>query len=84
MKKFNVLEHELVPEHYLVPREEEEKILQELSADKSLLPKIYRSDPAVKMLEKIYGPVEPGRIVKVVRDSTVAGKTIVYRTVVEQ
>ncbi|MGC8496613.1 MAG: DNA-directed RNA polymerase subunit H [Thermoplasmata archaeon] len=84
MKKFNVLEHELVPEHYLVPREEEEKILQELSVDKSLLPKIYRSDPAVKMLEKIYGPIESGRIVKIIRNSAVAGKTIVYRTVVEQ
>ena len=62
MKKVNVMEHELVPEHYLLSEEEEKGILEKLQITKDSLPKIKRSDPVVKILEKIYGPIKHGRI----------------------
>jgi len=84
MRKINVMEHELVPEHYLLPEEEEKEVLEKLQITKDSLPKIKRSDPAVKVLEKIYGPVKPGRIIRVVRKSQTSGKFTAYRVVVEE
>ncbi len=84
MKKLNVLEHELVPEHYLLSEEEERDVLEKLQVSKDSLPKIKRSDPVIKMLEKISGPVKPGRVIKIVRKSPTSGKTVAYRVVVEE
>ncbi len=84
MKKINVLEHELVPEHYLLSEEEEREILEKLQISKDSLPKIKRSDPAIKMLEKISGPIKPGRVIKIIRKSPTSGKTVAYRVVVEE
>ena len=45
MSKFNVLEHEIVPVHHLVPVEEEESVLTKLNVTKDDLPKIGINDP---------------------------------------
>ncbi len=79
---FNVLEHELVPEHYLVPAEEEEEILRELNVKKENLPKIKKSDPVLRILERNYGHIPVGSLIKIVRKSPTAGKTVVYRVVI--
>ncbi|MDP8011548.1 MAG: DNA-directed RNA polymerase subunit H [Thermoplasmata archaeon] len=84
MKKVNIMEHELVPEHYLLSEEEEKELLDKLQVTKDSLPKIKRSDPAIKVLEKIYGPIKPGRVIKIVRKSQTSGKFIAYRVVVEE
>ncbi|MGC8672681.1 MAG: DNA-directed RNA polymerase subunit H [Thermoplasmata archaeon] len=84
MKKVNVMEHELVPEHYLLTEEEERDILQKLQVTKDSLPKIKRSDPIIKVLEKIYGPIKPGSMIKIVRRSQTSGKFIAYRVVTEE
>jgi DNA-directed RNA polymerase subunit H len=84
MRKINVMEHELVPEHHLITEEEEKNLLQSLGAEKDSLPKIKRSDPAIKMLEKIYGPIRPGRVIKIIRKSPTSGKSIAYRVVTEE
>lgn len=47
---FNVLEHNLVPEHYLLSPEDAEKVLAELNITKDQLPKIRRGDACVKLL----------------------------------
>ncbi|NPA75393.1 MAG: DNA-directed RNA polymerase subunit H [Euryarchaeota archaeon] len=80
--RFNVLEHELVPEHYLVPAEEEDKILKELGAKKENLPKIRKSDPVLRILERNYGHIPIGSLIKIVRKSPTAGRIVVYRVVV--
>ena len=83
MARFNIIMHELVPEHHLVPKEEEDEILKELGVDKEGLPKIKITDPAVRVLEEINGDrIEEGRLVKVVRNSHTAGRFVVYRAVI--
>ncbi len=84
MRKINVMEHELVPEHHLLSEEEEKKLLELLGTERDSLPKIKRSDPAVKVLEKIYGPIKQGRIIKIIRKSPTSGKSIAYRVVTEE
>jgi DNA-directed RNA polymerase subunit H len=81
-EEFNVLEHELVPEHYLLKSEEGEKMLSELKLTKDQLPKIRLSDPCVVVLDKISGAVSEGQIVKVVRRSPTNGVSVCYRLVV--
>lgn len=84
MAKFNVLHHDLVPEHHLVETVQEERILTDLGISKDLLPKIGKSDPAVRALEEIHGPIESGRIVEIVRRSPTAGMSKYYRVVVSE
>jgi DNA-directed RNA polymerase subunit H len=81
-EEFNVLEHELVPEHYLLKSEEAEKMLSGLKLTKDQLPKIRLSDPCVVVLDKISGAVSEGQIVKVVRRSPTNGVSVCYRLVV--
>ncbi len=81
-EEFNVLEHDLVPEHYLLKNDEAEKTLADLKLTKDQLPKIRLSDPCVIALDKICGPVEEGQIVKIVRSSQTNGISTSYRLVV--
>src|SRR2546427_177142 len=67
--RFNVLEHQLVPEHRLVAEEEAERVLKAMKITRDQLPKIRKSDPVIQVLEKIEGPIEEGRIVRVTRVS---------------
>lgn len=77
-----MLEHQLVPEHRLVAEEEAEGILKKLRITKDQLPKIHRSDPVIQVLERIEGPIEEGRIIKVTRVSGTAGVSEAYRLVI--
>lgn len=80
--EINVLEHEFVPEHHLLKKDESDKILAELKLTRDQLPKIRLSDPCIITLDKISGPVEEGQIVKIVRRSQTSGVSICYRLVV--
>ncbi|MFG1519351.1 MAG: DNA-directed RNA polymerase subunit H [Thermoplasmataceae archaeon] len=81
MARVNVLKHEMVPEHYIVTKKEEESLLKQLGISKDLLPRINRSDPAIKALEEINGPIEEGTIIKIIRKSPTAGTSTYYRVV---
>ena len=81
-EEFNVLEHELVPEHYLLKSDEATKMLAEHKLTKDQLPKIRLSDPCVIALDKISGPVEEGQIVRIVRRSQTSGIFECFRLVV--
>jgi DNA-directed RNA polymerase subunit H len=74
--QFNVLEHDLVPEHYLLSDEETKKVLASLKIQKDQLPKIRKGDACIRLLENIEG------VVKIVRRSATAETTIAYRLVV--
>ena len=81
-EEFNVLEHELVPEHHLMTEKEGSKLLKDLDLTKDQLPKIRLSDPCIRALDAICGPVEEGMIVKIVRRSETSGMSVCYRLVV--
>jgi len=80
---FNVLEHDLVPEHHLMSEEEVQKKLSELKITKDQLPKIRKGDACIRLLEKIHGPIAEGRVIKIVRKSATAETFEVYRLVIK-
>ncbi len=83
MVKYNILQHELVPAHEVLSKEEEEKVLKNLGVKREQLPKIKKSDAVIKILEEKYGPIEPGTIIKITRNnSRTSGIYVVYRMVV--
>ncbi len=77
-KKFNVLEHDLVPDHILLNEEETQELLTKYKITKGQLPKIKTSDVVVKQIE-----AKPGDVLKIIRKSLTAGKAISYRLVIE-
>ena len=80
---FNVLKHELVPEHDLLPEEEVEKILEKFKITRDQLPKIKTNDAAIKVLENVYErPIREGSVIKIVRKSETAELFVAYRLVV--
>ena len=72
-----ILEHELVPKHELLSKEEAVKVLRELGVRPEQLPWIRASDPVARLLG-----AKPGDIIRVVRKSPTAGVSIAYRFVV--
>lgn len=76
-KKFDVTEHELVPEHEIMSEEEAEKLLEEFDIAATQLPKMDSKDPVAKEIG-----AESGDIIKITRDSSTAGKSTAYRYVI--
>ena len=73
----DVTDHELVPEHEVLEEDVLDGVLDEYDIDRTDLPKIKRSDPALP------DGAQPGDVVKVTRDSRTTDRAIVYRLVVE-
>jgi DNA-directed RNA polymerase subunit H len=76
-KKFTILDHELVPKHILLTKEEKKQLLKQLKIRPEQLPWIRASDPVAKLIG-----AKPGDIVKIIRKSPTAGETVAYRFVV--
>lgn len=84
MAEFNVLEHDLVPSHFLLTEKEAEEVMKKFKVGKDQLPKIRHSDPCVRALEDaMTKDIEEGSIIKIVRKSQVAGTSTSYRVVVK-
>ena len=81
MSEFNVLAHELVPAHQIVPEKDEEEILKRLNATKDQLPKIRKIDPVIIALEEIYGEIRDGRMLRILRRSSTSGISEAFRVV---
>ena len=77
-KPFSVFDHELVPKHEILSKEEAEEVLGRYRVKPHQLPRIKASDPAAKELG-----AKPGDILKILRKSPTAGETVAYRYVVE-
>ncbi|WP_336000896.1 DNA-directed RNA polymerase subunit H [Halorientalis halophila] len=73
----DVSEHELVPDHNVLPDEDLEDVLQEYNIDRTDLPKITRADPALPE------EADVGDVIEIVRDSRTTDRAVVYRLVVE-
>ena len=75
---FDLFQHELVPPHIIASDDEIELVLNHYGIARNQLPRIYRDDPAVKVLG-----ARPGEIVRIQRESPTAGSTFYYRLVVD-
>ena len=76
----DVRQHELVPEHSILAEDAVEDVLAEYDVDRTDLPKITRTDPALKDID---AEPEVGDVVEIVRDSRTTDEATVYRLVVE-
>jgi len=76
-KKIDILQHLLVPKHAKLSEEDAKKLLESYNITTSQLPKILKSDPAIKHLNP-----KVGDIIKITRESPTAGKTEFYRIVI--
>jgi len=76
-KEGKIMEHELVPKHELLTKEEALKVLRELGVRPEQLPWIRASDPVAKLLG-----AKPGDIVRILRKSATSGVSVAYRFVV--
>jgi len=75
----DIRDHRAVPEHRKMTEEEVEELLEKFDAEKSDLPKIERTDAALKQMD-----VEVGDVLEINRDSPTAGETTYYRRVIER
>jgi DNA-directed RNA polymerase subunit H len=73
----DVSDHELVPEHRVLPEEDLEDVLTEYDIDRTDLPKIKRTDAALP------DDAEVGDVIEIVRDSRTTDRAVVYRLVRE-
>jgi len=74
--KFKVDKHTLTPKHLKLGEREKAQLLEKYHVTSKELPKILRTDSAIKELE-----VKLGDVVKIVRKSPTAGESIFYRVV---
>ena len=77
-KEVDVSKHELVPKHEIISAKEKEELIKKYGSLKNF-PRIYSSDPQVKLLS-----AKPGDVIKITRYNEVTGESIYYRVVVEK
>jgi DNA-directed RNA polymerase subunit H len=74
---FDLFSHELVPPHSIADEDEVSLVMEYYGITRNQIPRILRSDPAVKVLG-----AKPGQVVRIERDSDTAGAVYYYRLVV--
>ena len=72
-----LMDHQLVPQHEVLPKERVEEVLSKYGIQLNKLPTILRDDPIVKELK-----AERGDLIRIVRKSVTAGESIYFRVVV--
>ncbi len=74
----NAQDHRLVPQHRKMEEDEIKELLNKYNIEKENLPKIERTDAALKQMD-----VENGDVIEITRESPTAGETQYYRYVIE-
>ena len=74
--KFKVDKHILTPKHVKVGDRERSQLLEKYSVTPKELPKILKTDSAIKELDP-----KPGDVIKIIRKSPTAGESLFYRVV---
>ena len=77
-EKLDVSNHILVPKHEKCSETEKKAVLKKYTVEIKDLPKISINDAAIVDMN-----LEPGDVIKITRDSQVAGKITFYRVVIE-
>lgn len=75
----NILNHELVPKYEILDKGKRENVLEKFTIVDKQLPKIYSSDPVIKLIN-----AKPGDVVRIMRNSITAGESVYYRIVVDK
>lgn len=78
-EEFNILKHDLVPEHTILSETEKKELLEKNKIKSQQLPKILLNDPVAKALN-----AKEGDVLKIIRKSKTAGFSIYYRIVVKK
>lgn len=76
-EKVEIQDHKLIPKHAKLSDDEVQKLLEQFNISLRQLPKIMKSDPALKTIE-----TKPGDIIKIERVSPTVGKVNFYRVVI--
>lgn len=76
--KILVPDHDYVPVHEIMTKEEAEEVLRKYNCTPTELPLILVTDPAIVGLG-----VRPGDMIRILRKSPTAGQSTYYRYVVE-
>ena len=77
MDKKTILDHELVPKHEVLEKEEVQIVLARYGITADQLPKIFEGDPVSKAIG-----AKKGNILRITRTSPTAGESIYYRVVI--
>jgi len=77
MKEVDIVKSDFVPKHVIINDEEKHELLDKYKITIKQLPRISINDPVIKNLG---GKV--GDVIKIVRNSPVAGESIYYRVVI--
>jgi len=78
MKSWSVFDHELVPRHEILSRDEVRELLDSLEIPSTIkLPRIKLSDPVCMELK-----AKLGDVIKITRRSPTAGESVYYRVVI--
>jgi len=78
-KEFDILKHELVPEHIILNENEKKELFERIKITEKQLPKILTNDPVAKSIG-----TKEGDVLKIVRKSPTAGVSIYYRVVAKK
>lgn len=73
---YDISKHTLVPKHTKLSEKEKEIVLKKYNISVTQLPRILKTDSAIKDLK-----LKLGDVVKIVRQSPTAGEIIFYRSV---
>lgn len=73
---FDLFYHELVPEHVIADDDEIGLVLDHYGLTRDQIPRIFRDDPAAKVLG-----AKPGQVIRISRESDTAGSVYYYRLV---
>ena len=77
--KLDIQKHFLVPKHSKLSEKDKKALLEKYAITLKELPHISKKDSAITQLD-----VKPGDIIKIERKSHTAGKSIYYRSVVNE
>ena len=77
--QINIVDHELVPAHFVLLPDEADLFLKEYNAMKKNMPLILTTDPVAR-----YYNMKHGNICKIIRPSVSAGESFYYRLVVKK
>ena len=75
-EEFRLMDHQLVPKHEIMEDEEKAKVLEEFNISEKQVPLILQSDPIIKEMG-----AKAGQMIKITRESRIAGTTTYYRIV---
>ena len=76
--KFKVDKHILTPKHTKLGEREKAQLLDKYHVTSKELPKVLKTDSAIKELD-----VKPGDVIKIIRKSSTAGEAVFYRVIVD-